>query len=91
MLAQDEAVADGFCAAAAVGGAIASLSTPVAVSYTHLDVYKRQVWDDISLQDLVEEAQADLYRARTEQLRKMCIRDRPRWGLAMTIRECIPF
>ena len=28
------------------------------------------VWDDISLQDLVEEAQADLYRARTEQLRK---------------------
>ena len=30
VLAQDEAVADGFCAAAAVGGAIASLSTPVA-------------------------------------------------------------
>ena len=29
VLAQDEAVADGFCAAAAVGGAIASLSTPV--------------------------------------------------------------
>ena len=29
VLAQDEAVADGFCAAASVGGAIASLSTPV--------------------------------------------------------------
>ena len=27
-------------------------------------------WEDIDLQDLVEEARADLYRAQAEQLRK---------------------
>ena len=38
------AVAGGIIGGAIVGGAIAS-SRPAPVSYTHLDVYKRQRWD----------------------------------------------
>ena len=35
--------------------------------------FRQQVlvdWEDINLQDLVEEAKADLYRAQTEKLRE---------------------